>query len=312
MRFKKRWNMQMVKGTPENDQCRARWIVRSLAVPQHCLFIIIALMVSAFIAVPTSLAEPGDDPLGSIMWTEMREQFFGKDPVVFDDRVKVLVPEIVENQAQVPVTADARALDDVRKMVVFADLNPIQHVATLGVIKAAPFLALRMKVEQATPVRAAALTGDGVWHVGSVFLDAAGGGCSAPAMARQDADWSETVGHAQGKLYRELDGMVRARFRVRHPMDTGLARDNTPSFFIENLDFRTKGGVQLATLELREPVSEDPTLTVLVRLPLGDTGLLIDGRDNQGEIYHSVIPATWRQSAITGPSNRHRTSTETP
>jgi sulfur-oxidizing protein SoxY len=118
-------------------------------------------------------------------------------------------------------------------------------------------------------------------------------------MARQDADWSETIGHAQGKLYRELDGSVRARFRVRHPMDTGLARDNTPSYFIEKLDFRSDAGEKLATLELREPVSEDPTLTVLLRLPLQDAGLTILGRDNQGETYRSVIPATWRQSAVT-------------
>lgn len=246
-------------------------------------------------------SEPADDPLQSIMWTEMKQQFFGDDPVVFDESVKVSVPRVVENQAQVPITADARSLAGVRKVIVFADLNPIQHVATLSIVKAAPFIALRMKVEQATPVRAAALTADGVWHVGSVFLDAAGGGCSAPAMARKDADWSETVGHAQGKLYREIDGAVRARFRVRHPMDTGLARDNTPSYFIEKLDFRSEAGEQLATLELREPVSEDPTLTVLVRPPLEDPALTIVGRDNQGETYSSRIPAMWRKSSATPP-----------
>ena len=45
---------------------------------------------------------------------------------------------IVENQAQVPVTADARALPGVKKLVVVADLNPIQHVLTLSPEKAAP------------------------------------------------------------------------------------------------------------------------------------------------------------------------------
>lgn len=261
-----------------------------------------AALIGAIACSSGAGAAPADDPLQSIMWTDMKEQFFGTDPVVFDDRVKVAVPRVVENQAQVPVTADARALPDVRKLVVFADLNPIQHVATLGIGRAAPFIALRMKAEQATPVRAAAQTADGVWHVGSVFLDAAGGGCSAPALARKDADWSQTVGHAQGRLYREVDGSVRVRFRVRHPMDTGLARDNTPSYFIEGLEFRSQAGEQLATLELREPVSEDPTLTVLVRLPLEDAGLTILGRDNQGETYSSMIPASWRQGAVTAPS----------
>ena len=258
----------------------------------------ISLATAIFWWPASAAAEGADDPLGSPMWSEMKAQFFANASFVFDDRVKVLVPSIVENQAQVPVTADARALQDVRKLVVFADLNPIQHVLTLGVLKAEPFIAFRMKVEQGTPVRAAALTGDGVWHVGGVFLDAAGGGCSAPAMARNDSDWTGTVGHAQGKLYRELDGSVRARFRLRHPMDTGLARDNTPAYFIEKLDMRSDAGEQLATLEIREPVSEDPTLTMVVRLPLQDAGLTILGRDNHGEEYRSVIPAGWRQSAV--------------
>ncbi len=269
---------------------------------QRLALIAISLLAMVLAWCDDARAAPGDDPLQSIMWTEMKEQFFGNDPVVFDDRVKVSVPRIVENQAQVPVTADARAVAGVKKLVVFADLNPIQHVATLGVAKAAPFIALRMKVEQGTPVRAAAQTADGVWHVGSIFLDAAGGGCSAPAMARKDDDWSDTVGHAQGKLYRELDGAVRVRFRVRHPMDTGLSRDNIPSYFIEHLDFRSDAGEQLATLELREPVSEDPTLTVLLRLPLGDKGLTILGRDNHGEPYRSVLAASWRQSEIKTPT----------
>lgn len=255
----------------------------------------LAVLVAACfcLGVERATAAPGNDPLGSIMWTEMKAQFFGDAKVEFDDRIKVVVPQVVENQAQVPVTADARALADVRKLVVFADLNPIQHVLTLNLSKAQPFIAFRMKVEQGTPVRAAALTGDGVWHVGGVFLDAAGGGCSAPAMARKDADWSVTVGHAQGKSWREIDGMVRVRFRVRHPMDTGLARDNTPAYFIEKLDLRAADGASLATVELREPMSEDPTLTMLVRLPVNDKALSIIGRDNNGDEYRSLIPAPW-------------------
>lgn len=252
----------------------------------------------AYLFGASAHAAPGDDPLQSIMWTEMKAQFFGDAPVVFDDRVKVAVPSVVENQAQVPVVADARALGAVRKLVVFADLNPIQHVLTLTLSQAQPYVGFRMKVEQGTPVRAAAQTADGVWHVGGVFLDAAGGGCSAPAMARKEEDWSRTVGHARGRLWREVDGGARVRFTVRHPMDTGLARDNTPAYFIERLDMRAQDGSTLATLELREPMSEDPTLTMIVRLPQQDGALIVDGRDNNGETYRSSIPASWRQSGL--------------
>ncbi|MCZ7594581.1 quinoprotein dehydrogenase-associated SoxYZ-like carrier [Hyphomicrobium sp.] len=246
-------------------------------------------------------ADPPPDPLKSPMWKDMVRKLLADAPVEFDDRVKVIVPTVVENQAQVPITADARALGTVLKLVVFADLNPLQHVLTLTPTNAAPYISFRMKIEQATPIRAAAMTPDGVWHVGGVFLEAAGGGCSAPATARKDADWSVTVGQAQGRMWREADGLARARFRVRHPMDTGLAKDNTPAYFIERLDMRAQSGEPLATLEMLQPVSEDPTLTLLLRLPANDARLDIEGRDNNGAIYRSRLPASWRQSVITSP-----------
>ncbi len=243
-----------------------------------------------------------DDPLQSPLWHDLATKFFGNQKVVLDQRIKVIVPSIIENQAQVPVTADARGLDGVVKMIVFADLNPIQHVLTLTPRQAAPYVSFRMKAEQGTPVRAAALMTDGTWRVGSVYLDAAGGGCSAPAMARKDADWSQTVGLAQGRAWRQPDGLSRIRLRVRHPMDTGLAKDNTPAFFIEKLDMRSSKGEGLASLELFEPVSEDPTLTVMVKLPKGDASLNVEGRDNNGTTYRSTIPAAFDQSSLGGVS----------
>jgi sulfur-oxidizing protein SoxY len=267
---------------------------------------ILMLAFFAYLVALPARAELPIDPLHSAMWQTLATRFFGEAVVVFDERVKVNVPSITENQAQVPVTADARAISDVVKMIVFADLNPIQHVLTLTPAKAAPYISFRMKVEQATPVRAAALTSDGVWHVGGVYLNAAGGGCSVPAAERGDVSWTDTLGQTQAKLWRDVDGMTRARFRVRHPMDTGLAKDNTPSYFIERMDMRGTSGEPLATLEMFEPVSEDPTLTLLLRLPPADATLEIEGHDNNGGQYKSSVPAPGRRSALppagqTGP-----------
>ncbi len=259
------------------------------------------ILLAAFLTLSAATADAAElpsDPLHSSMWTTLAERYFAGAQVEFDDRVKIIVPSITENQAQVPVTADARAVPEVVKMIVFADLSPIQHVLTLTPAKAAPYVSFRMKVEQATPVRAAALTSDGVWHVGGVYLDASGGGCSANAMARGDADWTETRGQTQAKLWREVDGMTRARLRVRHPMDTGLAKDNTPAYYIERMDMRGATGEPLATIEMFEPVSEDPTLTLLLRLPATDATLELEGRDNNGGIYKSSIPAPGRHSSL--------------
>ena len=266
--------------------------------------LLLAVVIGAAAVAPAAAEAP--DPLGSVMWEDMRARFFAGAKVEFDPRVKVLVPGVVENQAQVPITADARELGPVVKLVVFADLNPIQHVLTLTPVNAEPYIALRMKVEQATPVRAAALTADGVWHVGSAYLDAAGGGCSAPAVARKDADWSLTVGQTQGRAWRQAGGATRVRVRIRHPMDTGLSKDNIPAFFIERLEMTGSKGQRLAEIEMFEPVSEDPTLTTLVRLPGSESGVSVLGRDNNGSEYRSVIPAGWKESGLDGATTSAR------
>lgn len=249
-----------------------------------------------------------DDPLDSPVWKDIAGKHFAGAEIVFDDRVKVQVPSVVENQAQVPVTADARELPNVEKIVVIADLNPIQHVLTYSPAhtKAQARISFRMKIEQGTPVRAAALTSDGTWHIGGVFLEAAGGGCSSPAMARGEANWADTVGNAQGRAWRQADGSSRLRLRVKHPMDTGLAKDNTPAFFIERLDVKAKEGEPLATLELFEPVSEDPTVTIDVTVPATEGEVNVDGRDNNGNIYRSTIPVPFNGSDARGATAIYR------
>ncbi len=257
---------------------------------------IIRLASLMLLTASPARAEPPKDIFNSPMWETLSERYFGQDKVVFDDRVKVGVPPIVENQAQVPVTADAHMLDGVKKLIVFADLNPIQLALELEPIQAKAFVAFRMKIEQATPVRAAALTEDGVWHVGGMFLDAAGGGCTAPPKANGGVSWYDTLGETQGRLWQEKDGSVRARFRISHPMDTGLGQDNTPAYYIEKVEAKGAAGVTLARLSMYEPVSQNPTITLVVDLGRDGKGVDIDSRDNNGKIYRASLLAPWRQS----------------
>ena len=260
----------------------------------------IRFVLACVITGLATAAIAAEDPMHSPVWSMLAAKHFGATPFVYDERVTVTVPSVVENQAQVPITVDARALNGVTKLMVIADLNPIQHVLTLKPGPSAPYISFRIKVEQGTPVRAAALAADGVWHVGSRYLDAAGGGCSAASMARKDADWSDTIGQSQGRIWRDDSGLARLRLRVRHPMDTGLAKDGTPAFHIESVEMKDGSGAPIATLELFEPVSEDPTVTMLLRLPPSDTAVTVDGRDNNGGIFRSHVPAPWKSSALAG------------
>lgn len=273
---------------------------------QTLAYVFSALLLGGYLLVSFGLerahaADP-KDPFDSPMWEDLRDEFIGDAHYVFDPRVKVSVPLVVENQAQVPVTIDARQLKGVEKVVVFADLNPIQHTLTLTPTAAAPFVSFRLKVEQATPVRAAVLTSDGVWHVGGKYLDAAGGGCSAPAMARDQADWALTVGNTRGRAWRQADGLARFRMTIKHPMDTGLAQQgNIPAFYIEEVLVRDNQGKVLAKIEMREPVSEDPTLTMMVRLPAKDRSIQVDSRDIGGNLFSSKIDTSWKESRLVVP-----------
>lgn len=244
-----------------------------------------SLLVGATIAPAATLPT---DPLDSVMWDNMAERFFPGEKIVFDSRVKVVMPQSAEDQFFVPVTIDATALNGVEEIVVVADLNPIPHVLSFRPESAAPFIGFRLKVEQSTPVRAGVRTSDGVWHVGGAIIDAAGGGCSAPAQAHANANWTDTLGQTRALVRREDADTARITFRMRHPMDTGLA-DGIPAFYLSRMTM-TAEGRSIGELETYEPVSENPTFTLKAKVAQGEAALDFNGRDNEGNSYRFSLP----------------------
>ena len=233
-----------------------------------------------------ALAAPAD-PLHSPMWEHHAARLFGKDAVVFDDRVAVRIPEIAENQRVFPVTIDARALPQVRRIVLFADLNPIPVAVDYAPTEAAPFLATRIKLDQRTPVRAAVQTEDGIWHVGGSWIDAAGGGCSAPPVSRVKGDWADHLGEVRAGQWPEKAGETRLRMTFRHPMDTGLV-ENIPAYNIERLTVRDSIGKSLGEMQIFGSVAEDPAFTVVVKA----TGAIsFEARDTAGLRFPGKVGA---------------------
>lgn len=233
-----------------------------------------------------ALATPAD-PLGSPMWEHHAARLFGKDAVVFDDRVTVRIPEIAENQRVFPVTVDARALPAVRRIVLFADLNPIPVAVDYAPTEAEPFLATRIKLDQRTPVRAAVQTEDGTWHIGGSWIDAAGGGCSAPPVSRVKGDWADHLGEVRAGQWSEKAGETRLRMTFRHPMDTGLV-ENIPAYNIERLTIRDAAGKPLGNMQIFGSVAEDPAFTVVVKA----TGTIsFEARDSAGLQFPGKVAA---------------------
>lgn len=237
------------------------------------------LATAAFSASTSATAQSidPDDPLRSVMWGTVKQVLFPGAETVFDDRVQVISPAVVEDNMNVPVAVRVNGLLDVEEIVLFVDHNPVFKALSYFPTQAAPAFETVIKVQEATPIRAAARTSDGIWHVGGLRVDAAGGGCTLPSIATSQDDWSR-LNEVSGRVWKRGGG-ARLRVQVVHPMDTGLV-DGIPPFFIERLTLSTPDGRELARLEVAEPVSEDPVFTLDV---LGHDGdIVIAGADNEG------------------------------
>jgi len=250
------------------------------------LNIVSGLLAVLFMSAGPVLAAEQADPLGSPMWQYMRNHFLGDAPYQFDDRIRVELPEFAEDPTQVPVTVDASALDgSIEKIIVWADLNPIQHIFSYyphPEVKSR--VSLRFKVQQATAVRAAVLTKSGEWRVGTAYLDAAGGGCTTPSVGNADPYWESHLGEIQSRYFQRGDS-GRYKFRVIHPMDTGLV-DGIPEFFIEQVVLRHPEQGNLSRLELSQPVSENPVISFDLKKADGYQLWL---RDNNGNEFSQTL-----------------------
>lgn len=250
-----------------------------------CLMVLSSMAASAAESSVPARGNLPADPLNSPSWKYMRERFLGDDPVLFDTRVQVEMPAAAEDQAQVPVMVRAAGIDDVERILVFADLNPLPKILQYTPLRASPDIGFRFKVEQSTPVRAALRTRDGVWHVGGAWLRASGGGCTAPSLGTGQGLWQNRLGEVSARLWPRDAASERLRFRVIHPMDTGLA-NGIPAFHLDEIELRDAQGQLLATLQTFEPVSENPVISVDLR---SAGSVQLQARDIQGNRFSAAV-----------------------
>ncbi|MFK8081441.1 MAG: quinoprotein dehydrogenase-associated SoxYZ-like carrier [Granulosicoccus sp.] len=251
------------------------------------------LMLSVLFGDSALSRELPQDPLNSVMWESMADRFMPDGEIVFDDRVKVMAPLSAENQFHVPVTVDASQLDDVQQIVVVADLNPIPLVMSMHPEQALSFIGFRLKLQQTSPIHVGVLTGDGVWRVGYAIVDAAGGGCTAPAAAHGSSNWMKSLGETRAIASRTDATSARMTLRMRHPMDTGLAA-GIPAFYMNELVITNNAKELIARIDLFEPVSENPTLTLRPQVGSEEEILLVSTRDTEGNTFEFplTIPPT--------------------
>ncbi|AVZ79352.1 quinoprotein dehydrogenase-associated SoxYZ-like carrier [Zoogloeaceae bacteirum Par-f-2] len=244
--------------------------------------IFINLVALAMAGAASLACAAKDDPLDSVRWQDMRAMFFADAPVVFDERVQVHAPATAENPLDVPVLVDATRLPGVvEEVVVFADFNPIVKALDFQPLGARASLGFRLKLQQSSPVRAAARTADGRWHVGGTWVNTTGGGCTLPSTGSGSTEWQERLNEVSARIWPRIDGGLRVRLRIIHPMDTGLA-PGVPVFHIDTLTLRDAAGAELMRIHPAEPVAENPVFTVDLPPSVAAGPLALVGRDNNG------------------------------
>lgn len=238
--------------------------------------------------IPNGSASGQEDPYNSGMWEWHREELLG-DPAYWqnDPRVLVLGPKNAEDQTHVPFLVDATALLEAEKIVVTIDYSPFPWTMTFHCGRALPLLGFGVKYEVGGPLRASVALKDGTWAMGAHFVEALGGGCSAPAVAHGRADWQSGFGELRGKLWSDTG---RLRIWLRHPQDTGLA-PGLQAHHLTHLRVEEVSGREICRLEMREPVEENPVLTLLLPDDLAGNDVVIRAKDNLGYTFEGLVEA---------------------
>ncbi len=229
------------------------------------------------------------DPLDTPVWPDVRETFYADGDVIFDDGVEVILPQDVEDSADVPLAIYlSPELGTVTEIMVVAENNPIQHIARLMPHRSIESLGLKIRLEMSTAVRAGVKTDDGVWHIGSQWVNVlTPGGCSVPGDWTVDSEGNRMLGDIAVRKY-DRDGQERLKFRIVHPMDTGFAvgddGDLIEAYYVEKVEVTDSDGVVMEVVT-RAAMASDPIITV--DMPELKQNVQVRARDNKGLEFES-------------------------
>ena len=205
------------------------------------------------------------------VWSTLKAQAFGDRAIQAEDGMVVLeIPGTAEDAALVPLTVRVppQVAGNLKSLTIFIDKNPDPKVATLHFGPAAGkggerSFSTRVRIDNFSQVRAVLETEDGVLHMASKFV-AAAGGCGA--MQAKDPD-SETVD--LGKMIVKtfppaLDAspIWAAQVMIKHPNSNGMQLDiNTaniiPARYVDKMIVK-RGGELVFDMDGTFSISTNP------------------------------------------------------
>ena len=258
------------------------------------------IIVSAAL-IFTSICSGANEQTVLGVWEKLlKPHHFGNTLIVEDKSViDLLTPYRAEDAAVTPVRVKAMIAQTAERYIemiyLFVDKNPEPLVGKFNFTQAVgrADLALRIRVDRYTDVRAIAVLNDGSHHMVKNFVKAQGG-CAIPLTIGYKAAMAK-MGKMQLKTLESehaADGLV-TQLRVRHPNLTGMQMDYKiyavrPAHYVKKIRVKLDGK-PIMTAETGISVSEDPSFRFFLAPQTRGT-LTAEIEDSKGE--------TWTESII--------------
>ncbi|MGE0486077.1 MAG: quinoprotein dehydrogenase-associated SoxYZ-like carrier [Gammaproteobacteria bacterium] len=232
------------------------------------------------------------------IWATLLKPKYFPDVELAEGRsiIDMKTPYRSEDAAYTPVSITAgipqTAERYIEKLYVFVENNPqpLVGVFTLTPQMGRADLAMRVRVDQYTNVRAVAVLNTGEHHMVTNYVKAAGG-CSAPLAADFEAAM-ERIGSMKFRTIGDEgdDDLLIGQFMLSHPNITGMQKDQKtqlirPEHYVKTIRLY-HGDDLLMTAETGFSVSADPSFRFFFR----DTG----ARELRAEVVDSKGLA-WEQ-----------------
>ncbi len=260
----------------------------------------LALAGAAVLALSgQAFAEPGQ----STVWDGIKKDTFGGREIIdAKDMITMDAPIRAEEAALVPITIKMPAAfaAKVKSLTLVVDQNPAPITATFTYGPAAGagdrMLALRMRMDQYSDVRAIAETTDGKLYMTSKYVKASGG-CSAPANKDLE-EAMKSMGKMQFKTFAAADGAAaapEAQLMIKHPNNSGMQMDQltglyTPARYINKIEIKSGNDLVFA-VESGISISEDPNFRFTHGVKPGET-VEIKAQDSDGVKWTGQFPGS--------------------
>lgn len=203
----------------------------------------------------------GKNPIASPTFDDIIKEVIQNDKYVFDDNnIDVSVPKFADNPTQVPIFVDGKKIKNAKRMILFADLNPIPKIIDMQLGNLLPVVSLNMKVAQETPLRVLILDEKNIWHIASENIKSFGGGCAVSSADSINTDYSKFLGKSKTDLFQTPSKNIhRLKASIFHPMETGLVFGNS-EFYINKILVK-QGDKVLSEIKTYSAISQNPRFT---------------------------------------------------